>query len=43
MRQFTGEMAKIDAGKKVLAEFGEEWWDTVSDRLSIATRQNYST
>jgi integrase len=43
MRQLTGEMAKIDAGRKVLAEFGEEWWDTVSDRLSIATRQNYST
>lgn len=43
MKQLTGELAKIDAGKKPLAEFGEEWWGTVSDRLSTATRRNYST
>lgn len=43
MKKLTGEMAKVDAGKKTLAEFGEEWWGTVSDHLATATRRNYST
>lgn len=43
MKQLTGEMAMIDAGKKSLAEFGEEWWEVASEVLATATRQNYST
>lgn len=42
-KQLTGEMAMIDAGKKSLAEFGEEWWEVASQPLATATRQNYST
>lgn len=42
MKRLTGEMAKIDAGKRLLYEFGEEWWETVSGQLATATRVNYS-
>lgn len=43
MKKLTGEMATIEAGKKTLAEFGEEWWRVAREPLAIATRKNYST
>lgn len=42
MKKLTGEMATIEAGKKPLAEFGEEWWETAKVPLATATRANYS-
>lgn len=42
MKRLTGEMAKIDAGKTLLYEFGETWWNTVSVKLATATIVNYS-
>lgn len=42
MKKLTGDMAKIDAGKKTLAEFGEEWWDISKLEWATATRANYS-
>lgn len=42
MKKLTGEMAKIDAGKKPLAEFGEEWWEAAKVTLEPSTRANYS-
>jgi hypothetical protein len=37
-RKRTGELARLDAGKEPLADFGEEWWRLLRSRTSLGRR-----
>src|SRR5919197_1424945 len=42
-RKRTGELAQLDAGKEVLADFGEEWWRLYAEpNLARSTLQVYA-